>query len=147
MIAIRQSADKGFFAALKDRVAGPAVTCPNCSETFNFYCTPGSIEAAEKMLVDYLRRSCPRHVEFFGADERANGNHCHQCMEAYDFLGLRHGVEEEEIKAAYRNLAKKCHPDRLSEKDERLRQEAEDQFIGAAKAYKHLNNHAVCGRQ
>ncbi len=141
MLAIRRSADNGFFSAKHSLVAGPGVTCPKCSETFNLYATPASVEAAEKVLVDYLRRNCPRHVEFFGADEGAIRAGCSQCVAAFDVLGLWPGAGNARIKSAYRELVKKWHPDTCSERDERLRQEAEGHFKAISKAYKHLTSH------
>ena len=142
MIAIRRSADNGVFASQKQSfVAGPAVTCPNCSETFNLYATPESVEASEKALRDYLRRNCPRHVEFFGADESAIRTSCSECVEAFNVLGLWPGAGNARIKAAYRELVKKWHPDTCSESDEQLRQQAEAHFKQISKAYKHLNTH------
>jgi hypothetical protein len=144
MLAIRHSAvnGNGFLTAIgRNLVAGPVVICPKCSESFNLYSTPASMRAAEKVLIDYLRRNCPKHVECFGADERAIRAHCDQCREAYNVLGLCRGEDDVQIKTAYRNIAKKCHPDTVSEKDERLRQEAEAEFIVAANAYKHLTTH------
>jgi DnaJ-domain-containing protein 1 len=139
MLAIRRSADNGHFAVFKhDLVAGPIVTCPKCSETFNLYAAPASLEAAEKVLIDYLRQNCPRHVDCFGADERAR---CGQCRDAYNVLGLWQGEGNAKIKAAYRGMAKKWHPDKFFEKDARLRREAEDHFREISKAYQHLTGH------
>ena len=44
-------------------------------------------------------------------------------LDAYRVLGLRPGVSEEQIEAAYRSLARKHHPDRA--RDARSRKEAE----------------------
>jgi hypothetical protein len=142
MLAIRRSTDNGLFAAFKyNLVPGPVVQCPNCAETFNLYATPASIGAAEEALVAYLRRNCPRHVECFAADESTIRAHCRQCVDAYNVLGLWQGECNRKIKAAYRELAKKWHPDKFYEKDDRLRQEAQDTFSEISKAYKHLTSH------
>jgi DnaJ domain len=143
MLAIKRSADKFFFSATKyNLVAGPIVQCPVCYATFNLYATPASMVAAEKALVEYLQRNCPRHAECFGADESRIRAHCRHCMEAYDVLGLMQGEGNRQMKTAYRELAKKWHPDKFSaETDERLRQEAHDHFQKISKAYKHLTSH------
>jgi len=52
MLAIRRSSDKDTLTTVKHSLAaGVAVTCPKCSETFNCYATPASLNAAEKVLV------------------------------------------------------------------------------------------------
>lgn len=97
--------------------------------------------AAEKLLVDYLRRHCPKHVEYFAAGETAIRPYCHQCAEAYEVLGLWRGEGNQQIKVAYRELAKKWHPDTFSETGDVLRQEAEEHFKVICGAYKHLMSH------
>src|SRR5205085_441655 len=110
-----------------------------CADSFNLYAAPASVKAAENVLVDYLRRNCPRHVACFGADETAIRGHCGQCAEAYSVLGLREGESNRQIKSAYRELARKWHPDTVSATNERLRDESVDHFIEISSAYKHLN--------
>ena len=53
----------------------------------------------------------------------------------YDILGISKDATEDEIKSAYRNLAKKYHPD-LNPGDE----EAENNFKEAAEAYEILSD-------
>jgi len=100
------------------------------------------MEAAEKVLVDYLRQNCPRHVAYFAADESKIREHCVECANAYGVLGLWQQEDSHHIKTAYRELAKKWHPDRFSGNDEGLRQEAEDHFKAVCMAYRHLRAHA-----
>lgn len=53
-------------------------------------------------------------------------------------LGVGDDATDEEIKQAYRDLAKVWHPDRFSESDERLRRKAEEQFKVIQNAYEQL---------
>jgi hypothetical protein len=61
----------------------------------------------------------------------------------YRALGLENGATKEEIKQAHRDLAKVWHPDRFSEKDERLRKKAEEKFRQIREAYAYLNSHVA----
>ncbi|WP_337020579.1 DnaJ domain-containing protein, partial [Oceanobacillus massiliensis] len=53
----------------------------------------------------------------------------------YDVLGVDKGASKEEIKRAYRKLAKKYHPDQNKEAD------AADKFKEAKEAYETLSDH------
>ena len=53
----------------------------------------------------------------------------------YEVLGISRDASEAEIKKAYRNVAKKCHPDRCPDDTE-----AEERFKEAANAYKVLSD-------
>lgn len=50
----------------------------------------------------------------------------------YEILGLAKGASKEEIKKAYRNLALKYHPDRVSPDKKK---EAEEKFKEISEAY------------
>ncbi len=144
MLAIKTSVDNRFYAAGKaGLIAGPMVTCPTCGVSFNLYTRRDLTRVAEQMLVEYLRQHCPRHVECFGGDEKRNfaGSRCPQCIQAYEVLGLCHGEAKKQIRTAYRELAKKWHPDRFGDVEEQQRHEAENQFRVVCNAYKHLLSH------
>ena len=101
MLAIRRSAQSGHFAAFNHTfVAGPHVPCPRCSEIFDLYATPKLMEAAQKVLVDYLRQNCPRHVAYFAADESKIREHCVECANAYGVLGLWQQEDSHHLKTA-----------------------------------------------
>jgi curved DNA-binding protein CbpA len=55
----------------------------------------------------------------------------------YEILGLRPGATQEEIKQAYRDLAKVWHPDRFPN-DPRLQQKAQDKLKEINEAYRYL---------
>lgn len=58
----------------------------------------------------------------------------------YEVLGVSKDATENDIKNAYRNLAKKWHPDRFSTKSEDERKEAEEKFKEISEAYDTLSN-------
>jgi curved DNA-binding protein CbpA len=55
----------------------------------------------------------------------------------YGALGLEKGASHKEIKAAYRKLALKYHPDKVEEKD---KQQSEDIFVNVSQAYSVLGD-------
>lgn len=57
---------------------------------------------------------------------------------SYKILEIERTATEAEIKAAYRTMAKKYHPDRLQHMDEAYRRGAEDKFRKVQEAYEHL---------
>ena len=58
----------------------------------------------------------------------------------YEILGLKPGASQEEVKQAYRNLAKTWHPDRFGE-DLELKQKAEEKIKEIIEAYQHLKSY------
>jgi curved DNA-binding protein CbpA len=62
-------------------------------------------------------------------------------LECYEILGLRVDAELNAVKAAYRRLARQCHPD-INRGD----RQAESKFIKITRAYKALaENHRIAG--
>jgi len=57
---------------------------------------------------------------------------------AYDVLGLDPGASESEIKEAYRQMAKKHHPDRYQQAGEEAVNAANERFRQIKRAYNHL---------
>jgi len=60
------------------------------------------------------------------------------CLDFYKVLGVKRNAKEPELKAAYRKLAKKYHPDR--HKDEKKKEQATEKFHKIAKAYETLSD-------
>lgn len=58
----------------------------------------------------------------------------------YEILGVDPEASEEEIKKAYRGLAKRLHPDRLGNRSESTRRWAEEKFKKINRAYEVLGN-------
>lgn len=54
---------------------------------------------------------------------------------AYTILGINHDASEEEIKAAYREMAKKYHPDKVAHLGDDVKKAAEEKFQSVNEAY------------
>lgn len=54
---------------------------------------------------------------------------------AYTILEIPRSASDEEVKKAYRTMAKKYHPDRVNTEDEAIRKGAEEKFKEVQKAY------------
>lgn len=54
---------------------------------------------------------------------------------AYKILEIEKSVTNEEVKKAYRSMAKKYHPDRVNTQDEAIKKGAEEKFKEVQKAY------------
>lgn len=54
---------------------------------------------------------------------------------AYKILEIGRNASDEEVKKAYRNMAKKYHPDRVVTEDEAIKKGAEEKFKEVQKAY------------
>jgi molecular chaperone DnaJ len=58
----------------------------------------------------------------------------------YEILGVDKNVSDDDLKSAYKKLAKKWHPDRFSTKSESERKEAEEKFKEISEAYDTLSD-------
>ncbi len=54
---------------------------------------------------------------------------------AYTILEIERSASDDEVKKAYRTMAKKYHPDRVNTEDEAIRRGAEEKFKEVQKAY------------
>lgn len=63
-------------------------------------------------------------------------------MNYYELLGVNRNATEDEIKKAYKNAAKKYHPDRLANKSEEERKAGEEKFKQISEAYEVLSDAA-----
>ncbi|MDT7828704.1 TerB family tellurite resistance protein [Pricia sp. S334] len=57
---------------------------------------------------------------------------------AYKILEIEKTASDEEVKKAYRNMAKKYHPDRVNTQNEAIKQGAEEKFKEVQKAYEEI---------
>lgn len=57
---------------------------------------------------------------------------------AYTILEIERTATDDEVKKAYRNMAKKYHPDRVNTQDEAIRKGAEEKFKQVQKAYEQI---------
>ena len=55
--------------------------------------------------------------------------------QAYKILEIEKSATDDEVKKAYRNMAKKYHPDRVVTQDEAIKKGAEEKFKQVQKAY------------
>ena len=59
---------------------------------------------------------------------------------AYKILEIEKTATDDEVKKAYRTMAKKYHPDRVNTKDEAIKKGAEDKFKQVQRAYEEIQN-------
>lgn len=57
---------------------------------------------------------------------------------AYKILEIEKSATDEEVKKAYRTMAKKYHPDRVNTQDEAIKKGAEEKFKEVQKAYEEI---------
>jgi DnaJ like chaperone protein len=57
---------------------------------------------------------------------------------AYTILEIERTATDEEVKKAYRTMAKKYHPDRVNSQDEAIKKGAEEKFKQVQKAYEQI---------
>ena len=60
----------------------------------------------------------------------------------YEILGVPSGADQDQIRKAFRQRVRGCHPDRVANLDEDLRKLAEEKMIGLNEAYSVLRNPA-----
>ena len=65
--------------------------------------------------------------------------------QAYKILEIEKSVSDEEVKKAYRKMAKKYHPDRVVTQDEAIKKGAEEKFKQVQKAYETIQKERGMG--
>ena len=91
---------------------------------------PLDVEAIEKMA-GYLRISTP---DF----QSIRNMFIPETDSSYKILEIEPTVTDEEVKKAYRKMAKKYHPDKVSHLGEEFRKTAEDKFKKVNEAYERI---------
>ena len=64
-------------------------------------------------------------------------------IDALKILGLKEGASKDDIKSAYRKLAKEFHPDKLAGMSEGIIKMAKEKFQEIQSSYEYLNNNYV----
>jgi hypothetical protein len=102
--------------------------------------TSSAIAAAElnSLLDDLISGEQPSSDGDEAEDASVASSGCEQCRNSYDILRVEEGAEQDEVKAAWRDLVQFLHPDRLGDKSQRVRQRAEDDLKKVNVAYEHL---------
>jgi hypothetical protein len=97
------------------------------------------------LLYRYLarfRRMGPQSGQPSGSGQRqgsaSEGAAAPKPQSPYDILGVTPGASKEEIKAAYRDLANRYHPDKVAHLGEELQALAEQRFKDIQDAYQEL---------
>ena len=77
-----------------------------------------------------------------GSDNGISGfGECPECTKSYEALDVRPSATREEIKTAYRDLAKIFHSDRLQGAEVRVQRKAEERLKEINLAYGHISSH------
>jgi len=61
-------------------------------------------------------------------------------MNSYEILGISKDATTDEVKKAYRNIALKCHPDKLNNVDSKIKNEKIEYFKTVTNAYNNIIN-------
>jgi len=83
-------------------------------------------------------REIAYHFAIENSDNDSNNPHNttpNALAKAYAILGLQPNATAEEVKQAYRNMAKKYHPDRVITEDTAIKKGAEEKFKQVQEAY------------
>ena len=82
----------------------------------------------------------------FGSSQNDNNNPHNTTpnalAKAYAILGIQSNASAEEVKQAYRNMAKKYHPDRVITEDAAIKKGAEEKFKQVQQAYELISKFA-----
>ncbi len=98
---------------------------------FRFY----SKRAKQKKTFSYNYQEGNQYQD---TDNRSPGHNENEKEDPYSILGLPKGATLEDIKRAYRELAQKYHPDRVSHLGKEFQELAEKRFKEINKAYQEL---------
>ena len=66
---------------------------------------------------------------------RDRGAELNSVLEAYEVMGLELTATPDEIRRRFRELSKKCHPDRVADLDDEIRRAADRRFAEVRRAY------------
>ena len=75
---------------------------------------------------------------YSGGSGSSNGYRSHTLDSDYQILEISPNATDDEVKKAYRNLAKKYHPDRVAHLGDDMRKAAEEKFARLSQAYDNI---------
>jgi DnaJ-domain-containing protein 1 len=75
------------------------------------------------------------------ASSKSGFGRCPECPKNYEVLLVGPNATKEEIKTAYRDLAKINHSDHLQSSEDRVRRKAEESLKRINLAYDHISSH------
>lgn len=92
----------------------------------------------QKVIEAYVNRQRQNQRSYQGSSKSGTNNRRQKLIDAAKILGVKETASKEEIKRAYRNLAKKYHPDRFTKASKAEQHRAEAKFIEIQEAYELL---------
>lgn len=99
-----------------------------------------------EQIAYYLRLERSDYESIKAMFTTANGSRYQQqntqrnAPDAYNILGISRNATDAEVKQAYRNMAKKYHPDKVITDDEAIKKGAEEKFKQVQQAYEQIAN-------
>ena len=99
-----------------------------------------------EQIAYYLRLERSDYESIKAMFTTANGSRYQQqntqrnTPDAYNILGISRNATDAEVKQAYRNMAKKYHPDKVITEDEAIKKGAEEKFKQVQQAYEQIAN-------
>ncbi|MFC2681822.1 MAG: TerB family tellurite resistance protein [Capnocytophaga leadbetteri] len=99
-----------------------------------------------EQIAYYLRLERSDYESIKAMFTTANGSRYQQqnihrnTPDAYNILGISRNATDAEVKQAYRNMAKKYHPDKVITDDEAIKKGAEEKFKQVQQAYEQIAN-------
>lgn len=111
----------------------------------------GKIHSSEenfiKSVAFNLNFSTSRYEEirnqFIKTKKRSSKKYDSKTIDCLSVLGLKGGATQEEVKSAYRKMAKEFHPDKLAGMSEGIINLAKEKFQSIQSAYEYLNKYYV----
>ena len=97
----------------------------------------GSVSQSELSKIDQIASALGIRISDF---ESIKAMFFEDSDSAYKILEISPNVSDSEVKKAYREMAKKYHPDKLQSKDPALVKGAQEKFQEVQKAYETIQN-------
>jgi len=95
----------------------------------------GHIHSSESELIKIISRGLGISPNDFNSISSMFGHDTYGVKSAYKILEINENASDEEVKKAYRRMAMKYHPDKVSSLGEELQETANEKFKRVSKAY------------